>query len=495
MKHARFLLSPPQSPPSKWMVLAAVSSGAFLASLDGSIVNIALPTLVKSLHTEFAYVQWVVLAYLLTVVSLILPLGRLGDTLGKKAIYGWGFMIFTLGSGLCGRATTLTGLVAFRVIQGIGAAMVMALGFAIVTEAFPAKERGRAIGILSALCGVAIALGPVIGGVLIERFTWQWIFWVNLPMGIAGCIMVYRHVPATAPSTGESVDLRTAMALTLALATLLAGLTWAQKWGVANPVALVFATGCLVSATGFVLLEKRAAAPLIDLALFADRQFSINLATGVIVFVTYAGVIVLLPFFLEAVAGFSTAKAGLLMTTIPLMLGLVSPVSGAAADKFGSRPVTLAGMCLFLLAYGSAAFLNSHTQVPGIVWRFMILGCAMGVFMSPNNSAIMGAVPPSRLGIASGMLTMARTLGQILGVAVVGAFWALSTSLHSGNTVGISPGTATTAATLAGFHDTFILLCFLTLAGIFLAAREVVKDPRDPDPGLTTSDNRLLPPG
>jgi EmrB/QacA subfamily drug resistance transporter len=468
------------------MVLAAVSSGAFLASLDGSIVNIALPTLVKSLHTEFAYVQWVVLAYLLTVVSLILPLGRLGDTLGKKTLYGWGFLIFTLGSGLCGGATTLTGLVVFRVIQGIGAAMIMALGFAIVTEAFPPKERGRAIGILSALCGVAIALGPVIGGVLIDRFTWQWIFRVNLPMGMAGCVMVYRHVPTTPSPTGEPVDLRTAMALTLALVTLLAGLTWVQKWGVGNPLTLVFATGSLACTTGFVLLEKRAAAPLIDLTLFAHRQFSINLATGVIVFVAYAGVIVLIPFFLETVAGFSTARAGLLMATIPLLLGLVSPVSGLAADRFGPRPVTLAGMCLFLLAYGSAASLNGHTQVPGIVWRFMLLGCAMGVFMSPNNSAIMGAVPPTRLGIASGMLTMARTLGQTLGISIVGAFWALRTSLHSGNTVGIRPGTATTAATLAGFHDTFILLCFLILAGIGLAAWEAVVDSRDPDPSPTT---------
>ncbi len=198
----------------------------------------------------------------------------------------------------------------------------------------------------------------------------------------------------------------------------------------------------------------------------------------------YAGVIVLLPFFLEAVAGFSAARAGLLMATIPLMLGLVSPVSGVPADRFGSRPVTLAGMCLFLLAYGSAAFLNEHTPVTGIVWRFMLLGCAMGMFMSPNNSAIMGAVPPTRLGIASGMLTMARTLGQTLGISTVGAFWALSTSLHSGNTLGINPARATTAAKLAGFHDTFILLCCLTLTGIGLASWEAVVDSRNPGPGL-----------
>ncbi|MCP4116684.1 MAG: MFS transporter [Desulfobacteraceae bacterium] len=488
MKPASFLHPPPQSPPSKWMVLAAVATGAFLASLDGSIVNIALPTLVKCLRTEFAYVQWVVLAYLVTVVSLILPLGRLGDTLGKKTIYGWGFVIFTLGSALCGQATTLTGLVGFRVIQGTGASMIMALGFAIVTEAFPAKERGRAIGILSALCGIAIALGPVIGGFLIERFSWQWIFRVNLPIGIAGCLMVYRHVPATPCPTKETVDIRTAMALAIALATLPAGVTWVQKQGAANLPALGLGTACLASTLLFARLEKRAKAPLIDLTLFSDRQFAVNLATGVISFVAYAGVIVLLPFFLEAVAGFSTGKAGLLMTTIPLMLGLVSPVSGLAADRFGSRPVTLAGLCLFVLAYASAAFLDSRTPMQGIVWRLGLLGCAMGLFMSPNNSAIMGAVPPGRLGIASGMLTMARTLGQTLGVSMVGAFWALSTSLHSGRGVGASPTRAATAAKLAGFHDTFLLLSFLILlglGGVLLAARESVVGLQTPDTGLT----------
>nr|WP_287413403.1 MFS transporter [Pseudodesulfovibrio sp.] len=485
MKPGRFLPQPPQSPSSKWTILTTVATGAFLASLDGSIVNIALPTLVNRLHTEFAYVQWVVLAYLVTVVSLILPLGRLGDTLGKKAIYGWGFVIFTLGSTLCGMATSLAGLVGFRVIQGIGAAMIMALGFAIVTEAFPAKERGRAIGILSALCGVAIALGPVIGGVLIERFSWQWIFRVNLPIGIVGCLMVYRHVPATPSPTGETVDIRTAMALTLTLATLLAGITWVQKQGAANLPALGLATACLASFCLFVGLEKNARDPLIDLTLFSDRQFAVNLATGVISFVAYAGVIVLLPFFLEEVTGFSTGKAGLLMTTVPLMLGLMSPVSGLAADRFGSRPVTQAGLCLFIVAYTSAAFLDSHTPVLGIVWRLGLLGCAMGLFMSPNNSAIMGAVPPERLGIASGMLTMARTLGQTLGVSVVGAFWALSTALHAGKDLCTSPTMAATTAKLAGFQDTFLLLSLLILAGVILAAREPVADLQTPGTGIT----------
>ncbi|VVS92507.1 DHA2 family efflux MFS transporter permease subunit [Desulfoluna spongiiphila] len=445
---------------AKWRVLAAVSTGAFLASLDSSIVNISLPTLVRDFDAGFARVQWVVLAYMVTVVSLILPLGRIGDILGKKNIYLGGFIVFTAGSALCGTGASLSGLIAFRVIQGVGASMIMALGFAIVTEAFPAQERGRAIGILSALCAAAIALGPVLGGVCIEALSWPWIFRVNVPLGIIGCAMVHGYVPGDTVKKGESFGGSGAVSLSAALVFLFVGITWGQVHGYTPLTALAVGVGFVFSSAVFITSENRAVQPLIDVSLFSDRQFTLNLVTGFIAFVAYAGMVLLLPFYLEEVAGYPTRRAGLLMAVVPVSLGVMSPLSGALSDRFGSRLVTTAGLCVSLGAYFAASSLDGGTSVPGLVARLVALGAGMGLFMSPNNSAIMGSVARDRLGIASGLLTAARTLGQAMGAAGVGAFWAFRVSVYSGRTPAVS------SADICGFHDTFMGLFFLTAGGI-----------------------------
>jgi len=451
---------------AKWMVLASVSTGAFLASLDSSIVNISLPTLVRTFNTEFAFVQWVVLAYMVTVVSLILPLGRIGDIMGKKRIYLGGFVIFTAGSALCGTGSSLAGLIVYRVIQGIGASMIMALGFAIVTEAFPVKERGKAIGILSSLCAIAIALGPVLGGFLVDALAWQWIFLVNVPIGIAGCFMVHAHVPGRTEKVRETFGFSAAIALFVALISLFAGLTWGQVFGFTPAFLLVAGTVFMAGVFMFIRCEARATHPLIDVTLFSDRHFTINLVTGFFAFVAYAGVVLLLPFYLEEVAGYSTRRAGLFMAVIPVSLGLLSPMAGALSDRFGTRPVTLAGLCLSLIAYYAASSLDCATSLPGLVGRLVAIGAGMGLFMSPNNSAIMGSVSQGRLGIASGLLTAARTLGQAMGAAVVGALWVFSVSVHSVKTGGITQSMANHSVEICGFHDTFMGFFFLIMGGV-----------------------------
>ncbi|MGD8586279.1 MAG: MFS transporter, partial [Chloroflexota bacterium] len=187
----------------KWLVMAAVGSGIFLSTIDGSIVNLALPTLSRSFGSPFAVVQWVVLAYLLTISTLLLSVGRLGDMIGKKPLYTVGFVIFTIGSMLCGIAPTVYWLIFFRVIQGLGAVMITALGLAILTESFPAHERGKALGIGGAVISVGIVVGPVLGGLIIGAFSWRWIFYVNLPVGIAGTLLAARYVPNVKPAGGQ----------------------------------------------------------------------------------------------------------------------------------------------------------------------------------------------------------------------------------------------------------------------------------------------------
>ena len=221
----------------KWHAITAVGAGVFLATVDGSIINVSLPTLVRSLDTEFAVVQWVVLGYLLTITTAMLGIGRVADIVGKKSIYMLGFIIFTVGSALCGLALSIYWLIAFRVVQAVGAAMVMALGAAILTEAFPPEERGKAMGMIGAIVSVGIVVGPALGGVIIGTFSWRWIFYVNLPVGVLGTILVARNVPDFKPAGQQRFDYWGALTLCLSLLSLLLGLTFGQQQGFLSPLS------------------------------------------------------------------------------------------------------------------------------------------------------------------------------------------------------------------------------------------------------------------
>ncbi len=256
----------------KWLVMAAVGMGIFLGTIDGSIINVALPTLARNLNTEFAIVQWVSLAYLLTMATLMLSMGRLGDMIGKKKVYASGFVIFTIGSLLCGIAPSIYILIAFRVLQAIGAAM-MTLGMAIITENFPPSERGKALGISGSLVSIGIIAGPMLGGLILSAVSWRWIFFVNLPIGIIGTWMVLRLVPETTKVRKERFDFLGAIALFITMSSLLLGLTIGQNTGFSAPVPLaLFAVG-LLSLIAFIWIEKASSHPMIDLSIFRNRLF------------------------------------------------------------------------------------------------------------------------------------------------------------------------------------------------------------------------------
>jgi EmrB/QacA subfamily drug resistance transporter len=252
----------------KWHVLSAVGMGVFLATIDGSIVNISLPTLVSSFQTDFALVQWVVLAYLLTVTTLMLGVGRLADIYGKKPIYTTGFIVFTVGSVLCGLSPTIYNLIGFRVLQAVGAAMIMALGMAITTEAFPPSERGRALGISGTIVSVGIAVGPTLGGLIVKNLSWHWIFFVNLPVGIIGTWLVVRYVPAFKPPGGQRFDYPGALTLFASLLSLLLALTLGQRNGFGDRTVLLLAGAWIFFLVTFIFIELRTDQPMIDLRLF-----------------------------------------------------------------------------------------------------------------------------------------------------------------------------------------------------------------------------------
>ena len=462
----------------KWYVMAAVAMGLFLGTIDGSIVNVALPTLVRAFDTQFAVVQWVVLAYLLTITTLMLSVGRLGDMIGKKPLYATGFVVFTLGSVLCGLAPSVYWLIGFRVLQAIGAAMLMALGMAIVTEAFPPSERGRALGISGTMVSVGIVVGPVLGGLLIGALSWHWIFFVNLPVGIVGTWMVIRFVPTLKPAGGQRFDLVGALTLFLCLMALLMALTLGQQVGFAETIVLALFAASLVLLALFLAIERRIRYPMIELRLFRDRLFNINLVTGFVIFVCMSGTIILMPFYLENVLGYTPRSVGLLLAIVPIALGITAPISGSLSDRFGPRPIIVAGLLMLLLGFSAVSTLSTGTTALGYVLRFLPIGIGIGTFQSPNNSAVMGAVPRSRLGIASGLLSLTRTLGQTTGIAALGALWATHVLRRAGGTLPAGATSAPAAAQVAGLNDTFAIVVILIALALALAIWGLVQERR-----------------
>lgn len=404
----------------KWGAMMAVGLSIFMATLDVNIVNVSLPTLVKELHTDFATIQWVILGYVLVVTSMTLSMARLGDTHGKRRLFALGLGLFTLGSLLCGLSPRVYWLVGFRMVQGMGAAVTQALGAAIVTEAFPSSERGRAMGMIGSTVSVGLAMGPALGGILIGAFGWRSVFLVNLPIGVFAVWATLRYVPRSArKDTGKPFDFSGAALMLLLMGAYALGMTLGQRHGFAQTSSIGILVTAAVFLAGFLLAEHRTDAPMVDLSLFRNTLFSINLVMGWLVFIVVAAVFIV-PFYLELVKGYRPQTVGLLMMVVPVSMGVVSPLAGTVADRVGGRGVSLFGLIVCVAGCLSISSLNQDTDLAGIVLRLIPIGVGMGTFQSPNNSAIMGAVPRHRLGLASGLMTLSRTLGHTTGIPLAG---------------------------------------------------------------------------
>lgn len=414
----------------KWHVLAAVSMGVFLATIDGSIVNVALPTLVDEFDASFSVMQWVVIAYLLTWATLSVSVGRVGDMVGKKRIYVLGFGVFTVASMAVGLAPTVAWLITLRVVQAVGAAMVLSLGVAILTEAFPSTERGKALGFVGAMVSIGIVTGPTLGGFILADLSWRWIFFVNLPIGIAGTIMAIRYVPDTPPPGGQRFDYTGAGLFLASLLSILLALSFSQERGFEPWIIalLIFGVAAIVA---FVAVERRVDQPMVDLALFSNVDFTIGLLTGFLSFMAIRGVTVTAPFMLADTIGLPIREVGFVLAASPITLGFVAPLAGRAADRFGPRPVTVIGLAVLFLSYLPLQLIGSETTSVQFALILAPIGIGMGIFQSPNNSAIMGSVPPQHLGVAGGMIGLNRLMGQLIGFAILITYWATSLAAPS----------------------------------------------------------------
>ncbi len=451
----------------KWLILSSVSLGSLMATLDGSIVNIALPAIQTDFRIDLTTVEWVVVAYLLVVGSLLLPVGRLGEVLTFKRVYLVGFTVFTLASVCCGASPNEVGLVGFRVVQGVGAAMIMAMGPAIVARTFPASERGRALGLNGVSVSLGLSLGPALGGMLTQVGSWRAIFLINVPIGVLAVAWAARVLPAETPGKGQSFDVRGAALSAVALFALLLALSEGQTWGWTSPATLGLAIVFVVLGAAFITAERASIQPLIDLALFRIRPFAAGLASVIVAFAGLFTATFLLPFLLEQGSGFSPFEAGLLLTPVPITMALVAPLSGAASDRFGPRVLASTGMAVMVLALLSLTQLPTDFALPDLVWRLVLLGVGQGLFMSPNSSAVLGSVPRTRVGTASGTLAQMRVTGQALGIALSAAIVATRLPVHLAELAGGKPTPALQRAALAeSIHDAFVVAAFVCGVGI-----------------------------
>ncbi|HEY1633528.1 MAG TPA: DHA2 family efflux MFS transporter permease subunit [Acidimicrobiales bacterium] len=446
------------SPKAYWYAVAAVCLGAFMGQLDASIVTLAFPSLHRDFNAGLGVVTWVGLSYLTVLVALVVPVGRLADMVGRKLLYTYGFVVFVVGSVLCGLAPTLTSLVGFRVLQAIGAAMLQANSVAIIALAMPKEMLGRAIGVQGAAQALGLALGPSLGGLLIAVGGWRLIFFVNVPAGIAGAILGWLFIPRSRELQRRVRFDWTGLGLFVpAVVALLVAVSLGNELGWMSSL-IVGLLGCFIALmVAFVVHERRASAPIVDSALFRRMRFSAALGAGLLSYLVLFGTLFVVPFYLERALGMGVGQAGLELTVMAVLLGLIAPLAGRAADRWSARPLTVLGM---LLVATSLAVLG--LDQPGTAERLgalVVLGAGLGLFTPPNNAAIMATAPRSQAGMASGILNMTRGLGTAMGLAF--------TSLVFGSVAGsqLSPGSVT-----QGFEASTVFLAVVAVVAASLAA-------------------------
>src|SRR5579885_1672221 len=463
--------------PSKWAVLAILAIGIFMATLDSSIVNISLPTIGSYFHVPLnGAVEWVIIAYLVVIAGVLLTIGRLADMVGRKNLWAAGLIVFTLGSAICGASPTLLVLIIARAFQGLGGALIMSVSPAILTGAFPPEERGRALGMNAVFVALGTSVGPTLGGLITANFSWRWIFYVNVPLGVIGVIATLLILRERQARARGRFDPTGALLLALGLITLTLGLSFGQEWGWSS---LALIATLVISGLAFVLLviaEQRVGDPIIDFSLLRNRVFVSANVSLIMSFLALFAVSFMLPFYLEELRGFSVIESGLLLSPLPLTIALIAPFSGALADRIGTRWLAAAGLTIACIGLILISQLNAQSSVGDIIWRLVVTGLGQALFQSPNNSALLGSAPRNRQGVASGFLATGRVIGQSVSVALAGAiFTSLGGALAgailaqylrvppAGYGVFVSlQHTFTTA-----FHATFIVCACIAALGVF----------------------------
>ncbi|MEO7150527.1 MAG: MFS transporter, partial [Burkholderiaceae bacterium] len=447
----------PLSPAIRW-ALASLSLSMLLSSLGTSIANVALPTLTQAFDAPFQQVQWVVLAYLLATTALIVSVGRLGDLIGRRRLLLAGIAVFSVASVLCGIAPTLWLLIAARAVQGLGAAVMLALSMAIVAETAPKARTGSAMGLLGTMSAVGTALGPTLGGVLITGFGWRAIFLVSVPLGALTLLLAHRHLPADRRGPKPvHVGFDTVGTVLLALTLVAYALAMTVGRGSFGALNVALLSAAAVGVGLFVLAESRVASPLVRMAMFRNPVLSAGFAMSTLVTTVVMATLVVGPFYLSGALGLDAARVGLVMSCGPVVAALTGVPAGRLVDRYGAQCVTLSGLIAMAAGATLLPMLPLDLGIPGYLAPLAVITAGFALFQAANNTAVMSDIRADQRGVVSGLLTLSRHLGLITGASVMGAVFALG----AGNTPLM---TASPAAVAAGMRLTFVVAAVLVVA-------------------------------
>jgi EmrB/QacA subfamily drug resistance transporter len=403
---------------NRWQILAAVLCILIMTPLDGTSVNVALPIIQREFHLALSQVAWVSLVYLLFCTSFILPFGRMGDIWGFRRIFLSGACVFVLSSAMCGMSPAFHWLIIGRMIQGVGACMIMSVSSGLTTAIFPDTERGRALGVMGMVIAIGAIIGPSLGGFLTSIGGWRLIFLINLPIGIIGLLMCSKMLPEVMVAKKNTIDWVGAIMLVLSLGSFTLAVTQGEYWGWKSTPVLGLMVVWLVLGSTFFITELRSVSPLLDLHLFRHPVFTGANIALTMNFMSQFCVTFLVPKYLMDGIHLSVAHTGLVMMTSPAAIFAIAPFSGALSDRIGTRPLTVAGELLVTLGLASFACIVPCKNLVYVVFSLAVVGIGAGLFQSPNNSAIMGSIPPARLGTGSAVLAAMRNLGMALGITV-----------------------------------------------------------------------------
>lgn len=442
----------------KWLTLAAVSVGLFMIMLDNTVVNVALPSIERDLHADLSELQWIVTGYALTFAALMLVGGKIADAYGRRLVFVAGIVVFTVASLLCGLASSSEMLIAARVLQGAGAALMNPATLSIIAATFPPRERGTAIGIWAGTSALALAIGPLVGGLITEHLDWSWIFFINVPFGIAGVVASFLLIDESRDETHERLDLPGLATSGLGLFALTYGLIEANTYGWTSPRIVASFVVAAVAFVAFVLLERHQRAPMLPLEFFRNRTYTgANLAMLLVALAMF-GVFFFVSLYMQNILGYSPVQAGAAFLPMTVLVILVAPMAGRAADRFGSRWLMTTGMTLIAVQLALFSQLGADASYWHLLPSLLLGGVGMALTMTPSAAAATRAVPVDKAGIGSAVLNSSRQVGGTMGIAVMGAIVA--------SQMGDTPDPA---SFMAGFERALLVSAAIAVAGAVVA--------------------------
>lgn len=459
---------------NRWMILSVVVLLPFMATLDSTIVNVALPVMVNIFSVTMSSIQLIVICYLISIVSTILFFGRLGDIKGKSIVFNIGLLVFTVGSLLCGLSENLTFLVLARIVQALGASAAMANNQGIITQVFPSNERGRALGISGTFLALGTMIGPPLGGFIVSYFSWNYIFLINIPIGIIATAVGFKILPCSIKNKTENIDFLGAVLFGISVILMFYSLVRGQTIGYGNTVILASFAVAIFLFIIFIFIEEKSKYPLLDLSIFKNSLFSVGILCTFISYMSINSNNIVQPFYLENVLKIAPSTTGIIMMTYPVILTMISPFSGYLSDKIGSEFLTFIGLLLIGTSMLLMATLSQDTPIWLMCIYISIMAIGNGLFLPPNNSLVMSSAPRDKLGIAGSVNAFIRNLGQSSGVALSTLLLYSLMSIKMGTKVfGYVEGR--NGVFIFGMRYVYIMDALICLLGVVLTAIRLKK--------------------